>query len=79
MTRTKVHPCGILRAPFDIVCNALVNCTYSPERSVKKYMFYKCCHISRPSGPHTCFLVHSTGNFITKTRSYTSRPNAQRL
>ena len=46
--RTIVHHCSILKTPFDIVFKALFNCSYNTERSVQKYMFYKCGHISGP-------------------------------
>ena len=50
MTRTNVHPFGILKTPVDIVFDALFNCSYNAGRSVSQYMFCKCGHICGPKG-----------------------------
>ena len=47
-TQTHNRQLGTLKPLFDIVPNADFNCSSNSERSVQKYMFYKCGHISGP-------------------------------
>ena len=50
ITRGTIYPFCTFRIPFDIVVNALFDYGYNPRRSLPKYMFYKCTHISGPKG-----------------------------
>ena len=46
--QTEMHPCCILRSPFDTVSNALFEYSYNPGRPLQTNSFHKCSHISSP-------------------------------
>ena len=53
ITCTKIYPFCNLRTAFDIVFTAVSDCGYDRERSLRKYMFYKCEHILDCKGHQT--------------------------
>ena len=55
ITPIQMQPFCILIIPFDIVVNALLGSGYNPERSSRKYMFYKYAHFGAQGVPRHDF------------------------